>query len=87
MRKKSPAFIILVIVIGALIGSALGEIIAYVIPGGVVKDFFLKSVSASFGPGTINIIILTFTLGFSLKLNIIGVFGIFIAAYILRWID
>jgi len=87
MRKKSIAFVVIVIILGALIGSALGEIIAYVVPGGVVKDFFLKSVSASLGPGTLDIIILTFTLGFSIKLNIIGVFGIFIAAYILRWID
>jgi hypothetical protein len=87
MRKKSLAFVVLILVTGALIGSALGEIIAYVIPDGVVKDFFLKSVSASLGPGTLDIIILTITLGFSIKLNIIGVFGIFIAAYILRWID
>jgi len=87
MRKKSVAFVVLIIIMGALIGSALGEIIAYVVPDGVVKDFFLKSVSASLGPGTLDIIILTFTLGFSIKLNIIGVFGIFIAAYLLRWID
>jgi uncharacterized membrane protein len=87
MRKKSLGFVILIIILGALIGSALGEVIAYVIPGGVVQDFFLKSVSASLGPGTLDIIILTLTLGFSVKLNIIGVFGIFIAAYILRWID
>jgi len=87
MRKKSLGFVILIIVMGALIGSALGEVIAYVIPDGVVQDFFLKSVSASLGPGTLDIIILTFTLGFSIKLNIIGVFGILIAAYILRWIE
>ena len=87
MRKKSVAFVVLIIVLGALIGSALGEIIAYVAPDGVVKDFFLKAVSASIGPGTLDIIILSFTLGFSIKLNIIGVFGIFIAAYVLRWVD
>ena len=87
MRKKSLTFVILIIVLGALIGSALGEVIAYVIPDGVVKDFFLKSVSASLGPGTLDIIILTFTLGFSIKLNIIGLFGRFIAAYILRRIE
>lgn len=87
MRKKSLAFIVVIIVIGALIGSALGEVIAYVIPDGVVKEFFLKSVSASLGPGTLDIIIMTITLGFSIKVNIIGIFGILIAAYILRWID
>ncbi len=87
MKKKSLGFIITVIFIGALIGSALGEIVTFLVPAGVVKDFFLKSVTASIGPGTLNIIIVTLTLGFTLKLNVMGVIGILIAAYALRWVD
>ena len=87
MRKKSFAYFILAIVVGALIGTVLGEIIAFVIPDGVVKDFFLKSATASLGPGTLNIIVMSFTLGFSIKLNITGVIGILVAAYAFRWID
>ena len=87
MRKKSLGFIIFVVILGALIGSALGEIIGLILPAGVVKDFFLKSATASIGPGTINIILMTFTLGFSFTINITGVIGILIAAYALRWIE
>jgi len=87
MRKRNIGFIIFIIIIGALIGSALGEIIAFVIPSGVVKDFFLKSITASIGPGTLDLILLKFTLGFAIKLNIAGVVGVVIAAYILRWVD
>ncbi len=87
MRKRNVGFIIFIIIIGALIGSALGEIIAFVIPAGVVKDFFLKAITASIGPGTVDLILLKFTLGFAIKLNITGVLGVFIAAYILRWVD
>jgi hypothetical protein len=87
MRRKSFGYFLLVIVAGALIGTVLGEIIAFVIPDGVVKDFFLKSAIASLGPGTLNIIVLSFTLGFSIKLNITGVIGILLAAYAFRWID
>jgi hypothetical protein len=87
MKKKSIGYWIVVLFIGAMIGSALGEVIAYILPSGVVKQFFLKSATASVGPGTLNIIILTLTLGFSIKLNVMGVIGIFIAAYILRWMD
>ncbi len=87
MRKKSTAFIIFIIIIGALIGTAIGEIIGILVPQGVVQDFFLKSASASIGPGTLDIILLTITLGFSFKLNVMGVIGILIAAYALRWID
>jgi hypothetical protein len=87
MRKKSAAFIIFIIVIGAMIGTALGEVIGILVPDGVVKDFFLKSASASLGPGTLDIILLTLTLGISFKINVMGVIGILIAAYALRWID
>jgi len=87
MRRKSFGYFLLVIIVGALIGTVLGEIIAFVIPDGVVKDFFLKSASASLGPGTLNIIVMSFTLGFSIKLNITGVIGILVAAYAFRWID
>jgi len=76
-----------VIIVGALIGSAIGEVIGILVPEGVVRDFFLKSASASLGPGTLDIILLTITLGFSFKLNVMGVIGILIAAYALRWID
>lgn len=87
MRRKSLGFIIFIIVLGALVGSALGEVLGLILPTGVVKDFFLKSATASIGPGTLDIILLTFTIGFSLKLNITGVIGIVIAAYALRWIE
>ena len=88
MKKKSLGYWIIVFIIGAMIGSALGEIIAYLLPSGVVKQFFLKSLlSASIGPGTLNIIIISLTIGFSINLNVMGLIGMFIAAYILRWMD
>ncbi len=87
MKKRSWIFYIVVLFVGALIGSALGEVVAFLIPAGVVKQFFLKAATASVGPGTINIIILSLTFGFSVKVNIMGIIGILIAAYALRWID
>lgn len=85
MRKKSLGWILVIILLGALIGSALGEVLALILPQGVVKEFFLRSASFSVGPATLNLIILTFTLGFSLKINVIGVLGIGFASYLLRW--
>ncbi len=87
MRRKSLTFIIFIVIIGALIGTAIGEVLGIILPTGVVKDFFLKSASASVGPATLNIILITLTLGFSFKINITGVMGILIAAYALRWVD
>jgi hypothetical protein len=83
--RNSLALFIMVVFIGAIIGSAIGEIIGLLLPVGIVKDFFLKSVTFGFSPTTINLVILTFTIGALLKINIIGVIGIFLASYIFRW--
>lgn len=84
MRRVSFRMLILIIVVGALIGSAVGEI-ANLLPVGVVKEFFLRSYANGFEPGTIDLKIFTLTLGFTFSLNIAGVIGIVIAVYVLRW--
>jgi hypothetical protein len=84
-RRFSLGWIVLTIILGALMGSALGQIIGLLFPDGVVKDFFLRSASVGFSPTEINLVIISFTVGFTFHLNIIGVIGIIIAAYIFRW--
>jgi hypothetical protein len=84
-RKTSIGLILLAVVLGAIMGSALGQAIGLLLPDGVAKDFFLRSVGFGFSPTEINLVILHITLGLSFSLNIIGVIGIILAAYILRW--
>lgn len=85
MRKRSLGIIILFLFLGTIIGSALGELIAFLLPEGVVKQFFIRSATIGFEPVTINLGFITFTLGFKFILNVIGVVGIAFAAYLLRW--
>jgi uncharacterized membrane protein len=87
MRKKGIGFIFMVIVVGAVVGSAIGELIGYFLPDGVVKQFFLRSVSVGFEPFVINLAIITFTFGLNLKINIISAIGVIIIAYFLRWYE
>lgn len=85
MAKKPVGKIVLVIVIGAMVGSLLGQLLGLILPEGVVRDFFLRSAELSVGPAPISVGFLGVTLGFNFTLNIVGLFGIAIAAYILRW--
>jgi len=85
MHKKSLGFVILIVFLGAMIGSALGELLSLLLPVGVVKQFFLRSATIGFDPFTVNLGIIHFTLGFKFILNIIGIVGIAFAAYLLRW--
>jgi len=44
-RKKSPVYIVAMLILGSLIGTVLGKLIAIIIPeGSVVRQFFLVSV-------------------------------------------
>ena len=85
MRRIKFGVLLLIIFLGILIGSALGELIGLILPDGVVKNFFLISVDAGISPTVIDLNLIKFTLGFTFKLNVIGILGIAIATYMLKW--
>ena len=86
MATKKPILLaVYTLTLGAVIGTLVGEILGFILPEGVVKQFFLLSKTLSVGPGTLNIIMLQLTLGLSITLNVISLIGIAIAYYLLRW--
>lgn len=86
MTTKKPILLaVYTITLGAILGTLVGEILGFILPEGVVKQFFLLSKTLSVGPGTLNIIMLQLTLGLSITLNVISLIGIAIAYYLLRW--
>lgn len=85
-RKKSPVYIVAMLILGSLIGTVLGKLIAIIIPEeSVVHQFFLVSLDWGVQPVTLNLGIATFTIGLSLELNVISVLGIAFMAYLLRY--
>ncbi|HNZ37414.1 MAG: DUF4321 domain-containing protein [Candidatus Marinimicrobia bacterium] len=84
-RKLSILFVIGILLLGAMIGSLLGELLRSLIPDGVVKEVFLRSIDIMLGPAVIDLIMFSITLGFTLKLNFIGIIGLAVAYYILRF--
>lgn len=85
MHRKRLSVYVIILIIGMLIGGYLGEILATVMPDGVAKDFFLTSIVGNFGPVAINLLIIALTLGpLVVKVNLVGVLGLFIAVYLFR---
>ncbi|NIV71403.1 MAG: DUF4321 domain-containing protein [Calditrichae bacterium] len=87
MKKKSLAYYLFILILGALVGSVLGDALGVLLPQGVVREFFLKSAQFSFGPAPIDLRIVGLTFGFSISINVVGVLGILLIAYVLRWIE
>jgi hypothetical protein len=83
--KKRIGKIILVILLGAMAGTILGEVIGLVLPDGVVKEFFITHWNLKLDPTTLDVVLFSLTIGFTFKVNLIGFIGIGIAIYILRW--
>jgi len=89
MEKGSRKFTVLVVLgillLGAMVGSLIGELIKMGIPDGVVKEVFLRSVDIRIGPGVIDLLMFSITFGLTLKFNFIGIIGLIIAYYLLRF--
>jgi hypothetical protein len=77
--------LVFMVVLGAIVGTAVGEAIGLILPDGVVKEFFLRSVAFAVGPATIDLVAFTFTVGFSVKINLMAVLGVVFATYLFRW--
>jgi len=93
MNKRSIAIVILILFVGAMVGTVVGELFGWILPEGVVKDFFLTSVSFNLGglvgneSGILVLDLMMFTIkfGFSLTINFTSIIGLASAYYFLRY--
>ena len=84
-QKRSLGIIFLVLIFGAAIGTILGDVLGMILPEGVVKQFFLQSVSWGISPVTLDVMIATITFGLRIKFSISSVLGLAGAYYFLRY--
>lgn len=93
MAKRSLTLVLITLLIGAMGGTLVGELLGWILPAGVVKDFFLTSVTFDLGglvgqeSGVIILDLIMFTLkfGLSLKINFTSIIGLAGAYYFLRY--
>ncbi len=84
-QRRSLGLIFIALIFGAVMGTLFGNLLALTLPEGVVKQFFLQSVSWGISPVTLDFIVGTVTFGLRVKFNIISVLGLTVAYYFLRY--
>ena len=85
-RRRPLAVVALIIFLGIIVGTVTGEVIGILLPEGkAIRDVFVNSTSLHVGPLHLDLVVFSFTFGFSLKVNLMSVIGIFVVALILRW--
>ena len=83
--KRRIGLVALVFFLGVVLGSVVGELIGYLLPeGNVIKQLFVSGPQLEVGPLYCNLIVFTFTIGFSLKVNLVSVLGIVVVAFLMR---
>ena len=89
-RRRGLGILMLSVLIGAIAGSAVGQGIGIVfgqfMPGSMVEKFFLEAfIDYALSPVTIDFIVFAITFGFTIKINMISIFGIGVSVYYFRW--
>ena len=87
-QKRSIAFIVLILFIGIIISTILGQLIGGILPEGVVKEFFLSSISIGWGiqpDNWIELYVIRFKTGLFIDISVVSFMGMVIAWYFLRY--
>jgi len=87
-QKRSIAFIFLILFIGIIISTILGQLIGGIFPEGVVKEFFLSSISIGWGiqpENWIELYVIRFKTGLFIDISVVSFLGMVIAWYFLRY--
>ena len=93
MKNRDISLIAIGLLTGAIIGGVLGNLMGWMLPEGVVKDFFLTSFELDIGSSlgdekgvvVIDLKIIVLKFGLALSLNFTSVMGLAISYYILRF--
>ena len=85
MHRKNLQVYSIVLTLGLLVGSFIGELLARFLPAGVARDFFTTSVAGAFGPVSVDLIAIGLTLGpLTIYVNLMSLVGVALAAYLYR---
>lgn len=85
-RRRPLALVALTLFLGIIVGTVLGEAVGLVLPEGkVIRDVFVNATDLHVGPVHVDLVVFSFTLGFSLRVNLMSVIGIFAVLVFLRY--
>ncbi len=85
-KRRPLAVVALIIFLGIIVGTVVGEVIGILLPEGkVIRDVFVNSTNLHVGPLHLDLVVFSFTFGFSLRVNLMSAVGIFLVALMLRW--
>ncbi len=85
MKSRELTFIIVALLLGAILGGFLGELIGTFLPDGAAKTIFSKSIRIGFETTRVDFYSLSFTVGLMFKINFMSVLTVILVIIYFRW--
>jgi hypothetical protein len=83
--SRGIGLVFLILLVGVVIGGFLGELLGSILPGGFWRDVINRGPTVGLtSPATLDLGFLSVTLGLVVRLNLMAVIGIVVAALLLR---
>ncbi|MGH7532258.1 MAG: DUF4321 domain-containing protein [Gemmatimonadales bacterium] len=82
---RRPRFYLSVLTLGFLVGGFLNSLLSYFLPDSAAKDFFTFTVTPTLGPVSVNLLVISFTVGpVGLHVSLLSLVGVVLAYLLAR---
>jgi hypothetical protein len=85
LKGRELTFIIIALLLGAVIGGFVGDLIGSMLPPGAAKTLFSKSVQIGFETTHVEFYSISFTIGIMFKINFVSVLTVLLVIIYFRW--
>ncbi len=85
MKARELTFIIVALLLGAVVGGFVGDMIGSILPPGAAKTLFSKSVQIVFEAVHVDVYSISFTFGLMFKINFMSVLTVLLVIIYFRW--
>jgi hypothetical protein len=85
LKSREVAFLIVSIIMAAVFGGLIGDIVSEFLPEGTAKMLFAKETEIGFDATKIDVYALSFTVGIMFRVNLMSVLFVILVLIYFRW--
>ena len=85
MKRKELTFIIVALILSAVVGGLVGDIIGTFLPASAAKTVFSKSIQIGLDTTRIDFFTISFTIGLMFKINAMSALSMLLVIAYFRW--
>ena len=83
--NRRELVLLVALILAAVIGGLLGDIIGTYLPDGAAKTLFTKSIQVGFSPTQVDFFAVSFTVGLMFKINFMSALFVILVVVYFRW--